>query len=199
MHGLVNRSVERFVRDTYGNETWSQVARLLDPDIGAFDSMQGCDASVTHHLLAVVEKVLKRPLRAIEEDIGTYLVTHSHNAPVRRLLRFGGDSFEDFLHSLDDLPDRAHLALPGLELPRLAVIACRGGIFTLAVTPVSPDSERFGAAFMGLLRAMADDYGTLATLDYKGKNAGRELIEVELLVKDHSEGREFALGAEPGQ
>jgi len=46
---------------------------------------------------------------------------------------------------------------------------------------------------------MADDYGTLATLDYKGKNAGRELIEVELLVKDHSEGREFALGAEPGQ
>lgn len=46
---------------------------------------------------------------------------------------------------------------------------------------------------------MADDYGTLATLDYKGQNAGRELIEVELLVQDHSEGRDFALGAESGR
>mgnify|MGYP003133580564 CR=1 FL=1 len=199
MHWLVNRSVERFVRDTYGRETWVEVARLLDPDIGAFDAMQGFDASVTHHLMAVVAKILERPARAIEEDIGTYLVTHPHNAPVRRLLRFGGDSFEDFLHSLEDLPDRAHLALPGLDLPRLEVIACRGSVFTLAVTPTGPDSVCFGSAFMGLLRAMADDYGALVTLEHKGQDGARELIEVELLAQDHGEARAFALGAGAGQ
>ncbi len=40
---------------------------------------------------------------------------------MRRLLRFGGATFEDFLLSLDDLNDRVALALDILDMPTVAV------------------------------------------------------------------------------
>ncbi len=53
------------------------------------------------------------------EDLGTYLVSHPNVQGLRRLLRFGGAGFIDFLHSLDELHDRARLAVPDLDLPQL--------------------------------------------------------------------------------
>lgn len=63
--------------------------------------------SVTLDVLAALGVVLDRPQQDILEDIGTYLVSHPKVEPLRRLLRFGGPTFTEFLHSLDDLPARA--------------------------------------------------------------------------------------------
>lgn len=32
MHGLINRAIERFIRDTYGRDTWARVTRLAGLD-----------------------------------------------------------------------------------------------------------------------------------------------------------------------
>jgi hypothetical protein len=148
--------------------------------------------SVTPTVLAAVCDVLDRPYGDLLEDIGTYLVSHHNVQALRRLLRFGGVTFSEFLHSLDDLPDRARLAVSDLDLPRLELreecvdrysLRCYG------------ESEGWAHLFMGVLRAMADDYGVLAYLEHKGVEAGCETVEIVLLETEFAVGRGFELGA----
>ena len=55
----------------------------------------------------------------------------------------------------------------------------------------------FGHVVMGLLRAMADDYGALALLEHKGTRGDTEILEIQLLDTAFAEGREFELAARP--
>ncbi len=49
---------------------------------------------------------------------------------------------------------------------------------------------------VGILRAMADDYGALVTLDHRGLRQEREEIEITLVEAAFAEGRSFALGVQ---
>jgi hypothetical protein len=126
------------------------------------------------------------------EDLGTYLVSHPHLEALRRLLRFGGVDFLDFLQSLDDLPGRSHMAVPDLDLPQLELIDEGGDHFTLIC---SGGPAGFGHVMVGILRAMADDYGALALLDHTGSERGCERIQVHLLDHAFAQGRRFDLAA----
>ncbi len=195
MHGLINRAIERFVRDTYGRDVWGAVMRGAGLEFTEFESMLSYEPDVTHHVLDALAAILDRPLPDILEDIGTYLVSHPKVEALRRLLRFGGPTFAEFLHSLDDLPARARLAVPDLDLPELELrehgadfysVSCRG------------DAPGFGHVIVGLLRALADDYGALALVEHKGMRGGCEIIEVRLLAAEHASGRAFELAAGTG-
>ena len=48
---------------------------------------------------------------------------------------------------------------------------------------------------VGLLRAMADDYGALVVMEHMGASPGREIIAIMLLEPSFAEGRRFDLGA----
>lgn len=192
MHGLVNRAVQCFLRDTYGYDLWLRVARDAGvPPVG-FETMVVYDLIVTLRVLAAAAVHLNRPREAMLEDLGTYLVSHQTVEPLRRLLRFGGVTFTDFLLSLEDLPGRTRMALPDLDLPRMALDEEGPDLFRLTVqSPVA------GAAhvLVGLLRAMADDYGALVLLDYAGVVDGVEVLHINLLDGSFAEGRRFDLAA----
>jgi hypothetical protein len=192
MHGLINRSIQRFVTDTYGEAIW--LASVSRAHVGAddFEAMWTYDDAVTYRLLAAVSDVLDRPYEELLEDIGTFLVSNQNVQAIRRLLRFGGVTFTDFLHSLDDLPDRARLAVSDLDLPRLELRENSADRFSLRCYDVS---EGWGHFFMGVLRAMADDYGVLAYLEHKGFENGCETLDIALLETAFSDGRDFELGA----
>ncbi|MDZ7908979.1 MAG: heme NO-binding domain-containing protein [Gemmobacter sp.] len=117
MHGLINRSIQCFLRDTYGAPVWATIVREAGLGFDSFETMLTYDAALTDAVLEAAARVLGKPRDYVLEDLGTYLVTHENTQAVRRLLRFGGVSFADFLHSLEDLPGRARLALPDIELP----------------------------------------------------------------------------------
>ena len=102
--------------------------------------------------------------------------------------------FIEFLHSLDDLPDRAKLALSDLDLPDLELREFAPNNFGLQVTG---DIPGFGHVVMGLLRAMADDYGVLAILDYEGADGDSEMIVITVIETEYAQGRDFDLGAKP--
>lgn len=94
---------------------------------------------------------------------------------LRRLLRLGGDSFVDFLYSLDDLRDRARLAVSDLELPELELhdqAAGRFSLLCLTGAPYRHDTAMrdFGHVMIGVVRAMADYYGALVVLDHCGRS-----------------------------
>ena len=195
MHGLINRTIERFIRDTYGRDVWMALVQPLELGLTEFEAMLTYDEAMTHRVLEAATTKLDKPLPEILEDIGTYLVSHPNVEAPRRLLRFGGVTFEDFLHSLDDLPARARLAVSDLHLPQLELREHRRSAFSLAVRAGPGDLEGFGFVVMGMLRAMADDYGALVFLEHKGGREGVEIVEIELLEVAFAEGRDFSLNA----
>lgn len=190
MHGLVNRSIQCFLRDTYGAATWAHVVREARLGFDSFEAMLSYDAALTDAVLGAAAKVLNRPRETVLEDLGTYLVSHENTQALRRLLRFGGVTFDDFLHSLEDLPERARLALPDLDLPALTLEEAAAGDYRLRV---SAEIAGAGHVMVGLLRAMADDYGALVLLDHAGAGSGTEVIQIQLLDQSHSSGRDFNL------
>jgi hypothetical protein len=48
---------------------------------------------------------------------------------------------------------------------------------------------------VGVLRAMADDYGALAVLEFTGAENGLETVDIHLLQSDYTSGRDFSLSA----
>lgn len=190
MHGLTNRALECFVRSTYGNPTWSEVVRRAQLDVDTFESMTRYDDAVTEALIAAAAQELDKPRDILLEDVGTYLVSHPSTEPVRRLLRFGGLTYLDFLHSLEDLPGRARLAVPDLDLPQLELIDRTDGAATLLVRS---DVRGYAHVLVGMLRAMADDYGALVLLDHDGERGGVERVQIQIHDMSFAEGRGFAL------
>lgn len=192
MHGLINRSIQCFIRDTYGTNAWQEVAYRADVDLHGFEAMLTYDDELTEAVLRSAAEALRKPREVLLEDLGTYLISHPNLERLRRLLRFGGATFEEFLHSLDELPDRSRLAVPELDLPELELEQGEEDSFRLLCTW---KREGFGHVMLGLLRALADDYGALVYLEYLGGGAGTEIINICLLDSGFSSGRDFDLAA----
>jgi hypothetical protein len=190
MHGLVNRAFQSFLRDTFGAALWDRVALAAGADAQGFEAMLVYDAALTDAVIDAASRALRRPRAAVLEDFGHYLVSHPHLEPLRRLLRFSGSSYADFLSGLEDMRDRACLAVPDLDLPDLTLAEDGPDSFVLRCAAPIADA---GHVYLGLLRAMADDYGALVFLDHLGLQDGAEVIAIRLVAARHAEGRRFDL------
>jgi len=187
MHGLMNRAIQCFLQDTYGAEAWANVAGQAGIGPEGFEAMMVYPDSVTESLLAAACSHLSKRRDALLEDIGVGLVSVER---LRRLMRFGGVDYHDFIDTLEELPGRAQLAVPDIGLPAVRVVPHAQGQFTLIV---QHGQDGFGHVFAGVLRAMADDYGALALIDHVGSGPDGETIEVELLDARYTQGRAFSL------
>jgi len=187
MHGLINRSFQCFLRDTYGVSLWNTVAEAAGLAPEGFEAMMNYDDGLTYAVLASASNALAKPRDALLEDLGSFLVSIE---PLRRLLRFGGVDYVEFLYSLDELPDRVRLALPDLDLPDLSLAAISETRFELTI---HTDQPGYVPAFVGILRAMADDYGALALIETGESVWLTDTICIELLHNRFASGRSFDL------
>lgn len=200
MHGLINKAIEGFVCDSFGAERWQAICRAARLEESEFEAMLHYEDAVTGRLLNATAAEFGVLREAVLEDIGTYLVSHPNVEALRRLLRFGGESFVEFLHSLDELPERARLAVDDLGLPTLELRDLEEGRFALLSRFPWPG---FGHVMIGVLRTLADDYGALVFLEHRGvEKAGPgetlETIEVTVVEAAFAAGRRFDLGARAG-
>lgn len=196
MYGLIHRALQCFAQDNYGDDLWSAVVAEAGLPFHEFEAMLVYPDTYLDGVMGALSNQLDRTPLQVSEDVGAYLVTHKRMETVRRLLRFGGTTYEEFVLSLDDLHDRVKLALPDLDLPRLEVEAHS---HTSLSVVLESSRQGFGAVLLGMMRAMADDYGTLVVLDLGGALRGGEVLEVvtvELFEVDFAVGREFGLIAE---
>ncbi|SHF24422.1 Haem-NO-binding [Ruegeria intermedia] len=193
MHGLINKAIQSFVCATYGRECWLRATEVAELGFVEFEAMLVYDRDKSYRLLDALCAELKRPRDEFLEDLGTYLVSHPNMEGLRRLLRFGGVTYVEFLHSLDDLSDRVRLAVADLTLPALELIECSPNEFELHC---HPGLDGYSSVMTGLLRAMADDYGALVFLTRTGTNdKGIDIISMTLVESAFAEGRNFDLGA----
>ncbi|MEO0938570.1 MAG: heme NO-binding domain-containing protein [Pseudomonadota bacterium] len=192
MHGLVNRAIERFVTDIYGRAQWDAIVRTAESPVTTFEPMMIYDDEITMRVLEATCAVMGHARGDMLEDFGTYLVSHPNMETVRRLLRFGGVTLVEFLHSLDDLPDRVRLAIPDLHLPRIELREWTASDYVLICEAAL---DGFGHVMIGVLRSLADDYGALALLTHEGRSGDVESVSISLVETEFAEGRRFELGA----
>lgn len=187
MHGLVNHALEGYLRDTFGAARWQVIAHRAGLGFDRFEPLMSYPPDLTEVVVAAASDCLGRSGEALLEDLGTWLVSPRSDGRLRRLLRFGGLRFVDFLHSLEELPARAKLALPDFTLPRLRLTDRGAGVFHLRLREPFDGAQH---VFIGLLRAMADDYGALVLIE-----KGQAGVTIHLLDADHAEARHFDLAA----
>ena len=190
MHGLINRSIEGFLRDTYGDAFWRAVAEASGIDPRGFQTIREYPDALSHALINNAALRLDKPETELLEDLGAWL---ARLESIRRLLRFSGRDFGEFLMTLDELPGRAHMVIPDLGMPRMQVTACSGNPAGGAIRVLMPDCfQEWRSVMAGLIRAMADDYGALGLIGVDG-NA----VTVQVSDSSFCEGRSFTLGARP--
>jgi hypothetical protein len=180
MHGLVNRVIEEFARETYGDAVWVATAVATGIDPRGIEIMGEHDAELTGRLLANLARQHDRSPQDLAEDLGAWV---AQIASVRRLLRFAGGDFTGFMMTLEELRGRGQLVTRDLYLPPLSVAPTGQG------WEVRSDCERLWLhAVAGMLHAMADDYGVLAVIDVE---LGRIRVDVPML--NFNAGRPFSL------
>lgn len=190
MLGVVNKAIEQFIQTTYGDRVWRntmQLAQMVDHDI---EPMLMYSDELTYQLLDGLIATTGKPRQDVLDDLGTFLVTPPHGRMVRRLLRFGGATFEEFLSSIADLNDRVALALPDLDLPSITIETRAAD---RVVVTVENRIHGFANVLQGLLRAMADDYGTLVFIDLGQSTGSATQLEVILIEQNFAKGAEFNL------
>jgi hypothetical protein len=186
MDALMLRSLQSYVIDTFGLSSWQAICRSAKSSVETFEPLMRYDPGMADLVAQHAAAHLGRAADTIWEDVGTYLVTSPDREGVRRLLRFGGGSYTDFLHSLEEMPGRARLALPDLELPEVMLVELGPERFELSCKSQVRGVQR---VFVGMLTAMADDYGVLCVI--KPDSDGRTKIEV--LDPSHAAARPFDL------
>lgn len=188
MHGLILWIFESFVRLTYGDQVWDKVLSELDLNLQSVEPMFHYDDQIGLSILKQLSLEQKRDRHSLLEDFGTFLVTDPRVERVRRLLRFGGVDFTEFLHSLEDLKGRARLAVSDLMLPEIQVDETHPQRFEITC-----ENTPKGAPYvlLGALRALADDYGSLVFLEVSDEENTCVTIQASLLERQHAEGREF--------
>ena len=111
--------------------------------------------------------------------------------------QYGGMSRGQFkrLKELEAENQRLRRAVSDLTLPALELRDHEAGRYRLHIGPGLPG---FGHVMIGLLRAMADDYGALVMLEHRGSNNRRDLVDITLVESAFAQGRAFDLGASAG-
>ncbi|MTH33789.1 heme NO-binding protein [Paracoccus limosus] len=186
MQGMINRSLESFLRTTYGDAIWQEILHAARIDQGGFLAMMSADPRDTRKVVRAAARLLGKPLDELLEDLGGWLVRLE---PVRRLLRFSGADYIEFVHSLDELPGRARMILP--DLPAHGLVVERTGAQTYSIR-LEGAPPGWIWALAGALRGMADDYGTLAVIVVSGQS-----ISLSIALEDHAMSRPFDLCQQP--
>ncbi|WP_212524000.1 heme NO-binding domain-containing protein [Actibacterium sp. MT2.3-13A] len=193
MHGLINRSIQAFVQETCGQEAWLAVAAQAGIGPEGFEPLLPYDDALTEAMLAAIARLRDRPREAVLEEIGGFLVVHPRFGMLRRLLRFGGETFVDFLRSLDEVEGRMRIVLPELESPRLELRQIGDNAFRLTCCWCLPGGCH---VVSGALRAMAEDYGARVLVEPLGEQEdGASVLEIEVLKGRAAGGRNFKLAA----
>lgn len=167
MHGLINRGLQSFVLRIYGIDIWEDICADAGLGFNNFETMLSYDDILTEQVLDGICAATRRKRADILEDFGTYIVSEHCTPAVKKLLRLGGETFVEFLHSLEDVYDRVQIAIPDLETPTMRLEMRSSVEYVLRYEFYKCG---YGAVFLGLLRAMADDYGSLVTIAHETRS-----------------------------
>lgn len=179
MHWLVRKFIESFLRETYGDALWQSVCR--SSGVVSYRSFM-VDRN-SQDLLATAARILGKPKDDLLEDLGAWSARQER---IRRLLRFSGRNFHDFLLNLEMLGDRVRMVAPDFLMPRMQVTEDGADCLRVGFPPAG---HEWACVMAGLIRCMADDYGALGVIWTEENN-----VMVQISDGFFTSGRSFLLG-----
>lgn len=194
MHGMICKSLEAFLIASHGPALWDRVRRKAGLRDLRFETMRTYEDAVFARVLGAAAGVLDQSEASVMEDVGTFICTHPPLEAVRRLFRFCGTTFRDFLHSLDEIDARARMALPDLALPSYSLHPLGDDRYEVRSHWSLPGAC---GVLTGVLRVLASEYGALVVIDEgesRPEDGGwRETISLRLYEEHFHEPTAFAL------
>lgn len=177
MHWLIRRSVESFLRDIYGDVVWQSLRRASDDAMMYLSNdWHGRD------LISDAARHLDKPTDDMLDDLGAWIARQER---MRRLFRFSGGSFREFLENLEMLPDRVSTVLPDFDIPPMQIFSADRDFVQISL---SEGYERWAHVLAGVVRVMADDYGVLGLVYVEA-----EKVCVQICDGDFGEKRSLKL------
>jgi len=170
MHGLINRGFQNYVTQIFGAPLWGEICRDIDLAEGGFETMLRYPTQLSE---AMIDSLLHRVTHTRDvllEDFGTFLISQHASPAVRELLQLGAPDYQRFLWGLPDLRDRVQIALPDFELPNFDLTPLGSGRYHL---DFQFRYAGYAPVFLGVLRAMADYYQTLTTVELIPSDSGQ--------------------------
>lgn len=181
MQLLVNKAIEDFLASNH--------AEILHArDSAMHRHVAGQDWLQDRHMLDWAAHQTGKPVEEMFEDFGAWL---ARQESTRRLLRFSGRNFAEFVVRLEELPGRAHMVSENFAMPPISVRS--GGMEMLQVT-LPAGATRWTALLAGMVRVMADDYGALGLISVEG-----HVISVQISDEEFADGRDFSLSPDPSK
>jgi len=179
--GMINRGLQSYICDVHGVDIWEEICEQSKLPFYSFEYMLTYDDATTEALLSSFGALTHRKRDEILEDFGTYMVSDNSLNAMHRLLKFGGSSYVEFLHSLNFVYDRAKMAVPDLDIPTMELVENNPNQFILYTRF---RKRGFGPTLLGLLRALANDYDTLVSITHSRrilKHVDEDIFTINLL------------------
>lgn len=177
-HGLLDLWLCKFLLDQYGDDH-------------SFDGLENRDCMVSwpinrSDVREGIDRVSKATGKTLEEIIYDAGLWITRQESIRRLLRFCGRDFEEFLQSVQELPGRVNLIYSSEILLDLRLSVERKD--DNYIIHVSNTGAMIAHLVGGVIQGMADDYGTLAVVDVDCKR-----IEINVASLTYQRKKSFRL------
>ena len=166
MLGIINKALQSYVCDILGADDWYALCAATPLSADQYEPMLVYPDEETEVLIEAICLASGRTRDDMLEDFGNYVVSQHSSPAVRKLLRLGGETFVDFLYSLEQLHTRGAVLVPDLDLPNLRLEVAGDNQYILHCTEHKPG---FGAVLQGILYAMASSYEALIVVGRGGE------------------------------
>ncbi len=117
MYGLLLDSVQKFLREKYGEHYWVVIRRRAKLDNHWFVTHEVYSDSVMTDLIDAAATTLSEDRDHVMQMFGEYFVQNIGRYGYARLLRVLGRDLRDFLNGLDDLHEYLHFSYPKMRAP----------------------------------------------------------------------------------
>ena len=117
MYGLLLDSIQKFIRETYGERYWANIRRRAKLRNHWFVTHEVYSDSVMNDLVEAAAAELGEDAGHVMKMFGEYFVQNIGRYGYARLLRVLGRDLRDFLNGLDDLHEYLRFSYPKMRPP----------------------------------------------------------------------------------
>lgn len=179
MYGLVNRGIKDFAMDAGGADLWEAIRVRANCEDDEFLSMQAYEDQLSMDLVAAASEELGIAADELLRKFGRFWVLFTGKEGYGPLMDMSGNTFSEFVESLDSMHARIKTSMPELQPPQFS--CTRRSETELDVTYLS---DRVGLVPMveGLFMGLADKFGETVSLEVVSSKAdeGNALIRITL-------------------
>lgn len=183
MYGLINKAVQGYLVQAYGQDQWDQIAETAGIYPGGFISLETYPDEITYSLVTRASAILSIPSERLLEKLGEYWIEYVAEEGYGEYFVCYDQDMVRFLQELNAMHERMMLIHPQMLIPKFQIQKISAGNYALHYF-----STRQGLApfVKGLLLGLSRKLNQAADIEHIGgcsDSAGvHEIYRISLLT-----------------